>query len=66
MCLDGETEPGGDLPTAHSLVPESETAGPSPTRPRVAPVGMTNLRTVAHLGMGGGGWTGLSNDGPYT
>jgi hypothetical protein len=31
-----------------------------------APVGMTNLRTVAHLGMGGGGWTELSKDGPYT
>jgi hypothetical protein len=24
---------------------------------RYAPVGMTNLRAVAHLGMGGGGWT---------
>src|ERR1700677_3479471 len=60
ICHSDPSVPGGDLPTSHSLVPESETAGPSPTRPRVAPVGMTNLRTVAHLGMGGGGWTGLS------
>jgi len=25
--------------------------------------GMTNLRAVAHLGMGGGGWTESSNEG---
>jgi hypothetical protein len=43
----------------------SGTAGPSLTLPQiscsgnlgVAPVGMTKFRTVAHLGMGGGGWT---------
>ncbi len=46
-------------------VRSSETAGPSsyatPDFPvqeiRVSPVGMTNLRAVANLGMSGGGWT---------
>jgi hypothetical protein len=40
VCVDGKTE-AGDSPTAHSLVPESGTAGPS--------VGMTNLRAAVHL-----------------
>ena len=28
------------------------------------PVGMTNLRVVQHLDMGGGGWTDSSDEGP--
>ena len=55
--LIGKTEPGGDSPKAHSRVAGSETAGPSL---RYAPVGMTKWRAVAHLGMGGGGWTELT------
>jgi hypothetical protein len=54
VCLDGKTEPGDDSPTGHSLKTESE---PQVPPLRYAPVGMTNLRAVAHLGMGGGGWT---------
>jgi hypothetical protein len=56
VCLDGKTEPGGDSPTAHSLLPKVE---PQVPPLRYAPVGMTNLRAAAHLGMGGGGWTEL-------
>ena len=31
---------------------------------RCASVGMTNWRAVAHLGLGGGGWTESSNQRP--
>src|ERR1700689_899450 len=52
VCLDGKTEPGGDSPTAHSLLPKVE-----PQVPPLRSVGMTNLRAAAHLSIGGGGWT---------
>ena len=39
---------------AHSRCPKVE---PQVPPLRYAPVGMTNFRAVAHLGMSGGGWT---------
>ena len=50
VCVDGETEAGGDSPQGAFAVPESETADPS------ASLRMTKGRVVAHFGSGGGGW----------
>ena len=54
VCVDGKTEPGGDSPTRIRLCPKVE---PQVPPLRYAPVGMTNFRAVAHLGMSGAGWT---------
>jgi hypothetical protein len=62
VCVNGETEPGGDSPTAHSLCPKVKLQVPPL---RFAPVGMTNSRVAAHLGSGGGGGTESNNEGPH-
>jgi hypothetical protein len=54
VCVDGKAEPGGGSPT-HILL--CQKVKPQVPPLRYAPVGMTNLSAVAHLGMGGGGWT---------
>ena len=54
VCVGGETEPGDNSPTAHSLSPKVQLQIPLL---RCASVGMTKSRAALHLGSGGGGWT---------
>src|ERR1700722_9516513 len=41
-------------------------SGSAPVPRHAGAGGMTNWRAVAHLGVGGGGWTESSNKGPHT
>jgi hypothetical protein len=63
VCVDGETEPGGDSPTRLLLRRKVKLQVPPL---RFASVGMTNLRVAAHLGGGGGGWTKSANKSAHT
>jgi hypothetical protein len=58
VCVHGETKPGGDPPTAHSLGPKVKQQVPPL---RYAPVGMTRGRAALTLAAVTEGWTERHN-----